>query len=258
MRVPRRLGVLLVLLVLVGATLAGNGSALTSGGPFYVVPSAKNASTTECHDLAYCYGIRGPWVVVPAQGEATFLFGCPERSQQLGPYLLAGSDALASSSHVHVWYDGWLGAPLGSATQHASSGLLFHAETDNGQPGSFEPVLGCVALLQSSKLSTVDVRLPPVPPAGVHVSLPPTLHSTQVLLEPGWNRTITLGCPKAETLIGGWSSAAFNTQGPPVFPHAHPVAMKTADHGNVEHVQINTAGWIPYLIQIQVGTMCES
>jgi hypothetical protein len=35
------------------------------------------------------------------------------------------------------------------------------------------------------------------------------------------------------------------------------VAITTADRGNVEHAQVNTAGWIPYLIQIQVGTMCE-
>jgi hypothetical protein len=245
-------------MLLVSAAVAGPGSASRAGSPFYVVPTSKAPTTQECQNLAYCYGVRGPWVLVPAHGEASFLFACPERSAELGAYLLGGTDALASSSHVHVWYDGWLGAPFGSQTQHSTAGLLFHAESDNGQPGAFEPVLGCIDLLQSSKLSTIAAHIPAPPPAGVRTAAPPLLHSTLVVLEPGWQRLITMSCPHSQPLVGSWSAAAFGTEGPPVFPRANPVTMVTSEHGQTVAANVRTGSWVPYLIRVQVGVMCET
>jgi hypothetical protein len=253
----RRLLVVASLVVLLATALTGGGAARTSGSPFYVVPSAGVPVTTECHNLAYCYGVHGPWVVVPARGEATFLFGCPERAAELGAFLLGGTDALASSKHVHVWYDGLLGAPFGAQTQNSTAGLLFHAATDNGKSGSFQPVLGCIDLIQASKFSTVSAVRPAVPPAGTRSAPSPSLKVTFALLEPGWDRPISLSCPSHNTLVGSWGAATFGTQGPPVFPHPGPVTITSVDRGGAVHAQVRTASWVPYLIRIQIGVMCE-
>jgi hypothetical protein len=253
-----RLAVASALAAFASATLIASSSARTAATPIYVAPSPKAPQTMECQNLAYCYGVRGPWVVIPAGGEATFLFGCPEQAKELGAYLLGGADALASSQHVHVWYDGWLGTPIGRQTpQSSTTGLLFHAVTDNGQPASFQPVLGCINLIQSSKLSTVSEVRPATPVAGTHIALPPSLRASLVVLEPGWDRPISVSCPSKESLVGSWGAATFGTQGPPIFPRARPVTITTVDRGNTVHALVRTASWVPYLIRVQIGAMCE-
>jgi hypothetical protein len=251
-----RLALLSSLVAVTLATLAGGSSAMTAGEPFYVAPPAKAPPPTrECQNLAYCYGVRGPWIVVPANGEATFLFGCPQQAKAVGDFLLGGSDARASSTHVEVWYDGRLGAPIGVQTPKSSTtGLLFHAVTDNGRPGSFQPVLGCINLTQASKLSTVSAVT--TPPVGTLSAPPPKFNATLVELEPGWVRTITERCVGKDRLLGGWGAVGFGTAGPPVLPQA--VKITTADVGNSVHAQVRTSTSVPYLIQIQVGVMCES
>lgn len=156
------------LFVLAVATVTGSSWARPTRGPFYVPPSP----THQCAKLPYCYGITGPWIVVPAHGEATFLFGCPARAK--GKYLLAGTDSLASSSNVRVWWDGELGAPIGQ--QRVGSTLLFHATTNNGKQGSFQPVLGCINLVQAGKRSTVSARHAAAPRHLSQCSRVPTPH----------------------------------------------------------------------------------
>lgn len=243
---------------LLGLLLVAASAARPQGAPFYVIPSSAIPSTTECQGLAYCYGVRGPWVIVPAHGEATFLFGCPERSKAAGAFLLGGTDSLASSDHVHVWFDSPLGTPIGMQTPKGSTtGLLFHAVTDNGKPGSFQPVLGCIDLIQASKYSTVASTLPTAPPAGVRAVAAPGYTATLVVLEPGWDRPVSVACPQNESLVGNWGAAAFGTEGPPILDRANPVKMTITDRGNTVHALVRTASWIPYLIRIQIGAMCE-
>src|SRR5262249_21188134 len=139
-----RAGAVVVLAVLAMSVVAGGSLANLSGSPFPIAPSR----THECHNLAYCFGIAGLWVVVPAHAEATSVLGGPPRSAAKGAFLLGGTDALASSRSVRVWYDGKLGAPIG--TQTPGSGLLFRAVTSDGRQGSFRPILGCISLSQAT------------------------------------------------------------------------------------------------------------
>ena len=133
------------MLALADAIACGRQPGSDRRQPFYLVPSP----TKECRNVSNCVAVSGPWVVVPAKGEATFLFGCPVRRG----FVVGGTDARASSSNVQVWFDGQLGAPIGFPPSAVKDGavLLFHAVTDNARPGSFQPILGCVSLTPSNK-----------------------------------------------------------------------------------------------------------
>lgn len=221
---------------------------------FVIVPGPK--STRQCNGLAYCFGVAGPWVVVPAHGEATFLIGCPLRSKERGPFLLGGTDARVSSAHVHVSYAGKLGAPIGRQTPGtATQGLLFHASVDDGRIGSFQPVLGCIDLRQATKRSTLAAG----PPVGAGKLSPaqPTFRARSLVLEPGWHRTLSVSCTRKERLVGSWSAVAFGTSGPPIAYRASMVAATTTQEGRAARTAIRTSAAVPYLIRVQVGAMCQ-
>jgi hypothetical protein len=244
----------------VAMVVASLAALLTAGmvSAFVGVPPGPNAAN-ECKNLSFCYGINGPWVIVPAHGEATFLIGCPERSAEVGAYLLGGTDARVSSKHVHVWYEGKLGAPIGvQTTQSSTAGLLFHASNDDGKQGSFQPVLGCINLKQASKRSTLSARAAP-PPVGHAAKSPPqpNFRTQNVVLEPGWNRTITVSCLRSETLVGSWSAVSFGTSGPPTGLRPGAVTLRNAMAGKTASVVVRTSASVPYLIRIQAGAMCE-
>ena len=247
-RALKRLAAMAALAVVAVSSFAGSSAAQTAAGPFTLPPS----KTQECHNLAYCFGIAGLWVVVPANGEATYLFGCPPLATTKGQYLLGGTDALASSSAVQVWYDGELGAPIGH--QDPGSSLLFHAVTSNGKQGSFQPVLGCINLTQASKRSTVSARLAAASP---HSAPQPHWHATRLILAPGDALPASVSCVAKEKLVGSWSAVAYGTSGPPHLPPASAVKIVTHEAGNTVEAQITTAKSIPYLIHIQIGAVCE-
>ena len=138
--------VLPVAVALVAVAVGPSRAVMHAGGPFYFAPP----STDECKSLANCSASVGPWVAVPAHGEATFLIGCPEPYG----YLVGGTDARASSGNIHVWFDGNLGSPIGRVSAQGAV-LLFHAASGNGQAGSFRPILGCLTLKPKNKVSTI-------------------------------------------------------------------------------------------------------
>src|SRR5581483_1089904 len=245
-----RLGVAAGLAALLVALAAHGSSARTALGPFSIAPSP----THECQRLHYCLGIAGLWVVVPATGEATYLFGCPPRSLTKGAFLLGGTDALASSKSVRVWFAGKLGAPIGK--QEPGSALLFHAVTTNGKQGSFQPILGCIDLTQASKRSTVSARQAEAAPAPTSAPAP-HWHATTLILAPGNAQPASTSCLAHEKLVGSWNAVAYGTSGPPKLPA--PGAVKVATHSvrNTVQAQITTASTIPYLIHIQIGAVCE-
>jgi hypothetical protein len=242
-----------VALAMIAAVLATSGYSRSAATPFYIVPSL----TQECHNVGYCKGIAGPWVFVPARGEATYLFSCPPRPKQFGKYLVGGTDARASSKHVRVWFDGQLGAPVGVPANVKSIGapLLFHAVTDNGKPGTFQPILGCVSLVQATKRSTVSARIATVAP--VRSAPAPDLQATHLVLEPGWDRSTITRCGKNQTLVGSWSAIAFGTSGPPDLPPVKLATISMTEVGNTVHATIRTNESVPHLFQIQIGAVCE-
>ena len=241
------------LLALLAAAFATSSPAST---PFYLLPAA----TKECQNVSHCKGVSGPWVAIPANGEATFLFGCPERRS----FVVGGSDARASSTNIRVWWDGQLGAPIGEPRISANNGavLLFHAETNNHKPGSFQPILGCVSLTDLSKRSTVSARLAASAP-GTAPGAPVDLRSSQVELglASGLRKpTYNISCPKNETLVGSWSAVVFGTATPPNPAFAKAVSIKLALRGRTVHAALSLNRLFGVLAPetwAQIGAMCE-
>ncbi len=237
------------LVLLATAVVAASSLAMRAGGPFYLVPSP----TKECQNVKNCVGAVGPWVAVAASGESTYLFGCPLRRG----FVVGGTDARASSNDVRVWFDGQLGAPSAFPSTSAKGGavLLFHAVARNRRPGSFQPIVGCVSLTQKNKRSTVAVT-PGVSPAA---SL--DLRANKVVLGPQGRRTVTVRCPRPETLVGSWKAVAFNTTGPPDPSYARAVTIETVISGN----QVNASFQVRDVLLaplaprswVQIGAMCE-
>jgi hypothetical protein len=239
-----------VVLALLAATVLDSSRA-GAANPFYVVPTG----TTECKRVKNCVGVVGPWVEVPAHREATFLFACSSRRE----FVVGGTDARASSSKVRVWFDGRLGAPIGSTPPGGGAGafLLFHASASDGRHGWFQPILGCVSLTQKTKRSTVSV-VPGARPAG-----PLDLRAVNVDLRldgPLAKPTTRLRCPKRETLVGHWSAFAVGSPNPPGRSLAGAVSIATTTAGNAVGARFRANRVFGHLVPLataQVGAMCE-
>lgn len=229
--------------------------ASAAGGPFYFAPPP----TSECTNIANCQASVGPWVVVPAHGEASYLATCPARQG----YIIAGTDALASSGSVRVWFDGQLGAHGGLPLSTAPGGavLLFHALSMNGKSATFQPILGCVSLIQKTKVATVSTlgsrALLAVPPAS-----PIDFHSATVVISAASLDRVTLHCPSNETLIGSWHGFAFQTLNPPAPSYLGAALITASIVGKrvVGHISPQPELLVPTAPEsiAQIGAMCEA
>ncbi len=242
------MGVASIVAAAVSATVVTGGSAQRAGGPFYLVPSP----TRECQNVKNCIGATGPWVIVPAGGQATYLYGCPKR---IG-FIAGGTDARASSRDIRVWFDGKLGGPIGvPANPKGASILLFHAVANDGRQGSFQPVLGCVSLTAKNKRSTVSA-LPGTPPGG-----PLDLRANNYLITRQRASALTARCPRNEKLVGSWGAYALNTPAPPDAALANAVTIRTSISGGKVHAVYKAAGIVLVPLAprawVQVGAMCE-
>ena len=212
--------------VLVGAALA-------------FVASAP-AGTTECAGLPTCIDVPGPWVAVPAHGEARFLLDCPQRRG-----VVAGVDALASSRDVHVTFEGLLGGPVApgrTTTRYA----FFHAVSGRHRAGLFEPRIGCIPSSAGGPQTTA-YRISPAGPAV-------DLAAATLPVKPGSVRRLTLGCANGAHLIDSWDATAFSTPVPPVFAEAV-VVERTLRKGQIA-VKITASEALPQAAIVQVGVRC--
>jgi hypothetical protein len=247
-RRARRLALASVAGAVAAAAVAVGVSAHRAGGPFYLVPSP----TKECQNIKNCIGATGPWVIVPAGREVTYLYGCPKR---IG-FIAGGTDARASSRNIRVWFDGKLGGPIGvPANPKGASILLFHAVSNDGKLGSFQPVLGCVSLTAKNKRSTVSA-VPGTPPGA-----PLDLRANTVLITQERASALTAGCPRNEKLVGSWGAYALNTSGPPDAALANAVKVRTFIAGGKVHAVYTAQGIVLVPLAprawVQVGAMCE-
>jgi len=245
-----------VIAVLVALVVAASAGARPEGGPFYLVPSP----TKECQNVKDCLAVTGPWVVIPANGEATFLVRCPLPRG----FVVGGTDSRASSGDVRVWFDGQLGAPIGTPAKQSTigAGLLFHAVTESGRPGSFQPILGCVTLKQKSPRSILSARIVSAVPSRAP-SPPLDFHSRLIPLEPGTYyrpRIREVSCLPDEKLIGSWTALTF-PQGPPDVAHLGSLTVGRRVEGKHVFALLPTSsalfgqGAFP---DIQVGAICQS
>ena len=159
-------------------------------------------ATNECHGIQQCIRVPGPWVVVPANGEATYVLTCPN-----GRSVVGGLDAQVTSRDVRVSFEARLGAPVQpgvSTTRYA----LFHAVSLSGKVQLFQPLLGCIPTQGGGGRSTVSARVSP-PGASLED------RSRIVLIGPGTVKFARVGCKPAERLVGAWHAVAFRTKQPP-------------------------------------------
>ena len=163
---------------------------------------SAGAATNECRGITACIPVAGPWVLVPAHGQATYLLTCPG-----GRSIVGGLDAQASSRAVRVSFDGRIGAPVSpgvTTTRYA----LFRAVSTSGRAQTFQPRLGCIPTQGGGGRSTVSARVTPVGPAL-------ELRSRIVIIGPGQVRFAKVSCLASEHLVGAWQATAFRVKQPP-------------------------------------------
>jgi hypothetical protein len=163
---------------------------------------AANAATNECHGIQQCISVPGPWVVVPAHGQASFLLSCPG-----GRSVVGGTDAQVTSRDVHVGFDARLGAPVQpgvSTTRYA----FFRAWSTSSRAQMFQPRLGCIPVQGGGGRSTVSAR---VSPPGASLEY----RARVVVIGPGLVKFASARCQKSEQLVGAWNAVAFRTKKPP-------------------------------------------
>lgn len=254
-RPGRRLAVQLsVIAVAVAVCSVPDGWSRTNGSPFYLVP----APTKECRGVANCESAVGPWVAVPARGEATFLMGCPSRFG----FVVGGTDARASSPQIRVWFEGELGPSTGFPPTSNPNGavVLFHATSDDGRAGAFQAILGCVSLKNTTKVSTVSIRFAAAPP-GTAPGPPLDLRANTVVVGQGAPTRTAVRCPPHERLVGSWSAYALDTTVPPDPRYLDAVTIRTTTTGSRVLAKFEVGGALltplAPIAWVQLGAMCE-
>ena len=86
-------------------------------------------AANECAGIPRCIPVAGPWVAVPAHGEAEYVLQCPQ-----GRGIVGGTDAQASSLDVRATFDGIIGSPVAFGRTTLSS-VLFRALSATHKPG---------------------------------------------------------------------------------------------------------------------------
>ena len=141
---------LVLLSVAVAFFAAGMVAALAiAAGP---PPPPGPLKANPCEDVKNCQSTAGPWVAVPASGEADFLLECPKRAGTIG-----GTDVLASSPDVRVVWEGNPGSPVRPGTTTVFF-AFFRATSAHGKPGLFQPYIGCIPP-QKVVRATVSARI---------------------------------------------------------------------------------------------------
>jgi hypothetical protein len=163
-------------------------------------------ATNECHGIQQCIRVPGPWVVVPARGQAEYLLTCPK-----GQSVVGGLDAQATSREVHVSFEGRLGAPV-QPGQTTTRYAFFRAVSTSKRTQAFQPLLGCIPTQGGGGRSTVSARVVPV-------GSPLEFRSRIVVVGPGDVKFARIGCLRTEKLVGSWHAVAFRTAKPPSLVH---------------------------------------
>lgn len=209
-------------------------------------PPSGGLEANPCKGIKNCITVAGPWVAVPATGEAGFLLECPKRSGTI-----AGTDVLGSSQDMRVVWDGIPGTPVrpGTSTRFFA---FFRAASAAGKPGLFQPYIGCIPSPNATPRATVSARI---------TRPTKTLDRWQTLvnLKAGTRQTASRGCGKRERLIGSWHAVVFGSTSAPDPALADKVHVGlTVANGKVG-ASIQTDAGMPAGAQaeVQVGAVCS-
>jgi hypothetical protein len=200
----------------------------------------------ECNGIPRCIPVEGPWVAVPANGEAKFMLQCPQ-----GRGIVAGTDAQASSQDVRATFDAILGAPV-SLGRSTNSAALFRAVSAHHHAGLFKPFIGCIPA-PSAVRNTIATKASPL-------GAPLDLRAVTLRLTPGFQRTVTLACPNGETLVDSWTSTAFGSTVPPPPALASAVTVKSRIVKGQARMTIFASEALPRSVQaqLQIGVRCAT
>jgi hypothetical protein len=171
-------------------------------------------ATSECRGIRVCIRVAGPWVVVPARGNAVYLLSCPG-----GRSVVGGLDAQVTSRDVRIGFDGRLSAPVqpGSTTTRYA---LFRAVSFSKHVQAFQPLLGCVPLQGGGGRSTVSAFVSPPGPSLEY-------RSRITVVAPGSVAFAKISCLASERLVGSWHAVAFRTKKPPSLDNAGRINTRT-------------------------------
>ena len=220
-----------------GALVAALAAAAVTGGA---------TAAGECNGIPRCIPVEGPWVAVPANGEAKFLLQCPQ-----GRGIIAGTDAQASSQDVRATFDAILGAPVAFG-RSTNSSVLFRAVSAHHRAGLFKPFIGCIPAPTAVR-NTIATKASPL-------GAPLDLRAVTLTLTPGFQRTVTLGCPNGEALVDTWSATAFGAATPPSPALATAVTVKSKIVKGQARLTIFASEALPRAAQaqLQIGVRCAS
>jgi hypothetical protein len=207
--------------------------------------AAGAGATTECAGLPTCIDVPGPWVAVPARGEASFLLECPQRRGIVG-----GVDSLASSRDVRVTFDGLLGGPVApgrTTTRYA----FFHALSARHQDGLFQPRIGCIPSSSGQRATTSARITPPGPPVDLAAATLP--------VAPGTVRHTTIGCVNGSRYVDSWDAVAFTASSPPPAVFAEAVHVQRVVRKGQVAVTISVSEGLARKAgaEVQVGVICS-
>jgi hypothetical protein len=224
-----------------GALLAAFVAALAVAA----VPAIAGAAG-ECNGIPRCIPVEGPWVSVPASGEAKFLLQCPQ-----GRGIVAGTDALANTPDVRASFDGILGSPV-SFGRTTNSAALFRAVSAHHRAGLFKPFVGCIPSPTSVR-NTIATKASPL-------GAPLDMRAVTLKLTPGFQRKVTIACPNGESLVDTWNATAFTTAAAPSPALAAAVHVSSRIVKGHAELAIAASEALPPTAQavLQIGVRCAT
>jgi hypothetical protein len=210
-----------------------------------VAAGASPAATGECSGLPACIDVPGPWVFVPATGEAKFLLDCPRRQGVVG-----GVDALASSRDIHVTWDAQLGGPVAPG-RTTTRFTFFRGVSGHQRPGFFQPRIGCIPSSSQSRQTTSARAVTPV-------GTPLDLAAATVPVSPGKQLKSTVACANHEHLVYSWDATAFGSAAPPPVAFASAIEVSRQVKNGQVTIKVAVSEAMPKAAKpiVQVGVAC--
>jgi hypothetical protein len=223
-------------------------AALALAAAVAVAWPASGGAADECRGIQACIPVTGPWVLVTRAAPADYLLTCP------GTSVIAGLDALASSSAVHVDFAAQVGAPVSPGVTTSRNALFRATVVGRARRATFQPFLGCVPATGGGGRATVSARAgKPVKPGA------PLEHfARNVVIRPGTIVTASVACPQGETRTGAWTTVFFKTTKPPSLAQADLVQMARIVSGDRASVTASASDGLSLDVHaaVQVGVEC--
>lgn len=217
--------------------------ALVAAATVAAAGAAPGGAADECRGIQQCIPVPGPWVVVRHGAESGFLATCGTHG------VVGGLDAVATTTAVRLGFDGRLGAPVSPGVTTTRS-AFFRAQLVKPGVAAFQPWLGCIPVSGGGGRSTVSARVKP----GAALERVSRIS----VVSPGEVKSLSIGCPAPQKLVGGWHALAFRTRKPPALSL---VGLVHAAHRVTRTKVVVTVGATDALTidahaVVQVGAVC--